>query len=211
MADAKRHFLLATEDWLSVWIGLLIFVLAMGPLVGLDLLGWAVKPEMWTSLLKVLKPVSKNYADLPGVLSLVLTYLAFLVVMGVGAKALGAKMGKFIYGFTVIFCLTFGCVVVGHFAYLAVNAPEDLKKFDIGWSLKLTGEAGLIVSLLAGLFVSNFMPRFAESLVEVTTPAFRSQVARASKLSEGPALTRRMASSGESVAVVAGAPTGSSK
>jgi hypothetical protein len=31
-----------TEDWLSLWIGLGIFMLALGGLVGVDLLGWAV-------------------------------------------------------------------------------------------------------------------------------------------------------------------------
>src|SRR5947208_8976143 len=31
-----------TEDWLSVWIGLAVFVLAFGVLAGLDVLGWVV-------------------------------------------------------------------------------------------------------------------------------------------------------------------------
>ena len=40
----------------------------------------------------------------------------------------------------------------------------------ITWSLKLTGEAGFIVALLAGLAVGNFFPKFAESLKEAIRP-----------------------------------------
>ena len=36
--------------------------------------------------------------------------------------------------------------------------------------LKLTGEAGLIVALLGGLFIGNFFPAFAETLKEATRP-----------------------------------------
>src|SRR5205085_5529173 len=32
-----------SEDWLAVWIGLLVFTLSLGLLFGADLLGWAVK------------------------------------------------------------------------------------------------------------------------------------------------------------------------
>ena len=31
-----------SEDWLSLWIGLLVFVLSLGVLAGADILGWAV-------------------------------------------------------------------------------------------------------------------------------------------------------------------------
>jgi uncharacterized membrane protein YadS len=155
-----------TEDWWSVWIGLFIFLLGLLYLAGVDLLGWVVSPKIWTEFSKSISPVSKNYADMSGVLSLIFTYIAFLIMLSIGAKALGFKMGKFIYGFTVIFVLTYACVLVGHFANIAANSPGDIKKFDLSWSLKLTGESGLIIALLVGLFISNFMPKFAESLKE---------------------------------------------
>ena len=34
-----------SEDWLSVWIGLLVFVLALGMLAGTDILGWVVTTQ----------------------------------------------------------------------------------------------------------------------------------------------------------------------
>jgi hypothetical protein len=34
----------------------------------------------------------------------------------------------------------------------------------------LTGEAGLILALLVGLFIGNFMPKFADSLKEAARP-----------------------------------------
>jgi uncharacterized membrane protein YadS len=80
------------------------------------------------------------------------------------------KLGKFIYGFTVIFWLTYACVLVGSFANIAANAPGDIKKFNLSWSLRLTQEAGLICALLVGLFISNFTPKFAESLREAARP-----------------------------------------
>ena len=35
------------DDWLSVWIGLLIFFSALAWLYGYDLLGWAVSTSVW--------------------------------------------------------------------------------------------------------------------------------------------------------------------
>ena len=160
--------LFKTEDWWAVWIGMFIFIIGLGPMVGWDTLGWAAKPGVWIGLSKSVAPVSKGYASMSGFFSLILTYLSLLVVMGIGARALGAQMGKFVYGFSVIFWLTYICVVIGHNAYIAVNSPADLQKFGIGWSLKLTGEAGLIVALLAGLLISNFFPKFAETLKEAS-------------------------------------------
>jgi uncharacterized membrane protein YadS len=160
--------LFKTEDWWAVWIGMFIFIVGLGPMVGLDTLGWAAKPAVWLSLSKSVAPVSKNYAGMSGLFSLIVTYLVLLVIMGIGAKGLGAKMGQFVYGFTVIFWLTYACVLIGHYAYIAVNSPAAMQTFGIGWSLKLTGEAGLIVALLAGLLISNFLPKFAETLKEAT-------------------------------------------
>ena len=168
MSNQKSQF--NTEDWWSVWIGLFVFVLSLGSFVGLDPLGWVVAPKIWTDLSKSIGAFSKNYAALSGFYSLFLTYIAFLVVLTIGAASLGFRIGKFIYGFTVIFWLTYGCVLVGYYANIAANAPGDIKKFGLTWSLRLTGESGLIVALLVGLFISNFMPKFAESLKEAARP-----------------------------------------
>src|SRR5258706_13164173 len=79
-----------SEDWLSVWIGLLVFVLALGMLAGTDVLGWVVTTGVWTDLSKALNPVSKAYSALGGVGALIATYVALLVVMTAGPPALQA-------------------------------------------------------------------------------------------------------------------------
>ena len=162
--------LLKTEDWWSVWLGLFIFILSLGSLAGLDLLGWAVKPNVWMEFSKSIAPASKAYAGLHPLISIILTYLAVMAVLLVGAKALGYNLKKFIYGFTIIFWLTYICTIIGHYAVIAAQTPAEMKKFGLEWSLKLTGEAGLILALLVGLFIGNFMPKFADSLKEAARP-----------------------------------------
>ena len=55
---------------------------------GVDLLGWGVKTSVWLQPHNVLAPVSKAYAALPGILSLVATYVFLLAVTALGAAAL---------------------------------------------------------------------------------------------------------------------------
>jgi uncharacterized membrane protein YadS len=158
------------EDWLSLWIGLLIFALSLGVLVGADLLGWVVTTRVWTDVSQALAPVSKAYAGLGGVGALVATFVAMLVLMSAGAAALRADVKRFALGFTAIFWLSYLCWIVGSWANFAVNTPGDMQKFGITWSLKLTAEGGFVVALLAGLFVGNFMPGFAEWMKEAVRP-----------------------------------------
>src|ERR1700722_17230921 len=76
------------EDWLSVWIGLGIFALALVYVGGVDLLGWAVSTSVWIDPGQALGTVSKSFAPLGGPGALVLTYVALLAVLSVGAAAL---------------------------------------------------------------------------------------------------------------------------
>jgi uncharacterized membrane protein YadS len=159
-----------SEDWLSLWLGLFIFVLSLGVLAGVDVLGWAVTTSVWTDVSKALAPVSKAYSGLGGVGALVATFVALLVVMTLGAAALKADVKRFAIGFTVVFWLAYLCWIIGSWANFAVNTPADMKKFGITWSLKLTSEGGFIVALLGGLFIGNFMPAFAEWIREAVRP-----------------------------------------
>ena len=59
-----------SEDWLSVCIGLGVFILSLGLLFGADVLGWVVTTAVWTAPAKALAPVSKAYKTMPGLLSL---------------------------------------------------------------------------------------------------------------------------------------------
>src|SRR2546426_5534190 len=44
------------------------------------------------------------------------------------------------------------------------DLPNQQGTFQIPWSLGLTGEAGYVLALVAGLVVGNFFPRAAEFL-----------------------------------------------
>ena len=198
-----------SEDWLSLWLGLFIFVLSLLAFGGPDLLGWGIATKPWTDVSKATSATTKNYLEVKGEItkidgqkvtlkkadgkeetitvkdatglkvgdkyetgisgftSLLLTYLFMLVVMMVGAAALRLNIGKFIVGFTIVFWLSYGCWLIGHYAYIAAT---DAKKAGIPWSLKLTGEAGFIVALIAGLIVGNFFPKLSEYLKDVVRP-----------------------------------------
>ena len=159
-----------SEDWLSLWMGLFIFVLGLGMFIGMDLLGWGVKLNIWTDINKSLSSVSGSLKGMPGFTSLFLTYLFMLFITMIGAVAMGVNAGRFILGFTLIFWISFGCFLLGHYAHFAANTADQLKSFGITWSLKLTGEGGFIVALLAGLIVGNFFPGAAKVMQDATRP-----------------------------------------
>ena len=159
-----------SEDWLSLWMGLFIFVLGLGMFIGMDLLGWGIKLNIWTDLSKSLSSVSGTLKGMPGFTSLFLTYLFMLFLTMIGAVAMGVNAGRFILGFTLIFWISFGCFLLGHYAHFAANTPEQLKSFGLTWSLKLTGEGGFIVALIAGLIVGNFFPGAAKVMQDATRP-----------------------------------------
>src|SRR5512147_2339147 len=117
-----------SEDWLSLWLGLFIFLLSLGVFGGMDILGWGINTSVWMDPAKAMSPVSKTYqtvkgeitkidgqkltlkkadgkeetiaikdstanlkvgdkyekAGLSGIASLILTYLAMLVIMSIG-------------------------------------------------------------------------------------------------------------------------------
>jgi len=158
-----------TEDWLAVSVGLFIFALSLAPLLGKDLLGWAVTTSVWTSLHGLLKPVSKDYAGLPGPVYLAATFVFLGTILGVGAKALGAHVPRFLKGFAAIFFVSYFCWILGSWAHIAAT-PDKLRGFGINWSLNLTSEAGYIVALIAGLLIGNFMPAVAAFLQEAIRP-----------------------------------------
>ncbi len=159
-----------SEDWLSVWIGLLIFVLALAVVAGLDLLGWVVTTSVWTNLAKALAPVSKSYAEIGGVGALLVTYVFMLVVMTAGAATLRADVKRFALGFTVVFWFSYLCWIFGSWANFAVNSPADMQKFGVSWSLRLTAEGGFIIALIVGLAIGNFFPALVEWMKEAVRP-----------------------------------------
>jgi len=166
-----------SEDWLSLIIGLFVFVLALAGIANVDLLGWAVTTSVWTDLTKALGPVSKSYLALGGVGALFATYVALLVVLSATAVALKSDIKKFALAFTAVFWIAYASWVVGSYANFAAVTPADLNKFGISWSLKLTNEGGYIFALIAGLIIANALPRFAETIKEAVRPELYIKIA----------------------------------
>jgi len=166
-----------SEDWLSVWIGLLVFALALASLSGVDLIGWVVTTSVWTDVTKALGPVSKVYAGLGGAGAIVVTYMALLVLLSAGAALLKADVKRFALAFTAVFWIAYASWIVGSYANFAAVTPADLQKFGISWSLRLTNEGGFIFALLAGLIIANFLPRFAEWLKDAIRPELYIKIA----------------------------------
>ncbi|MCW9094242.1 MAG: hypothetical protein OQJ74_00185, partial [Ignavibacteriaceae bacterium] len=135
MLSEKRSFI--SEDWLSLWIGLFVFILSCGLLFGIDILGWGVKTNVWTDISKSITSVSSNYSGLPGLVSLLLTYIFMLIIVGIGLKMMGQNFIESIIPFTIIFLISFLCWLLGHFAYIAATS-DKLNQFNISWSLNLT-------------------------------------------------------------------------
>ncbi len=157
--------LFQSEDLWAVWLALLIVLLAMPTAFGVDLLGWAAKTQVWMTLSEALKPISSSFAAVPGAVSLLLTYLLVTALVGLGAYAMGFRLRSFLVKFTVLFWLSYACWIAGHDAWIA-QTPDKLKDSGIPWSLGLTGEAGYIIALLAGLLIGNFLPGFRDWLKE---------------------------------------------
>jgi uncharacterized membrane protein YadS len=165
------------EDWLSVVIGLLVFVLALASVGGTDLLGWAVTTSVYTDLTQALNPFAKAYGWLGGGGALLATYAALTIVLSAGVAALGADVKKFAVGFTVVFAIAYASWIFGSYAYIAAVTPAEQQKFGLAWSLRLTNEGGFIVALLAGLVIANFFPRLAEWLKEAIRPELYIKIA----------------------------------
>ncbi|MEZ0343233.1 MAG: putative sulfate exporter family transporter [Caldimicrobium sp.] len=106
---------------------------------------------------------------LSGFASLILTYIFLTVVLAIGVYLLGLNVGKFVVGFFFVFWLSYLCWFIGHYAYFAATDP---KKYNIPWSLKLTGEGGYIFALALGLIIGNFFRPFAQFLSEACRPEF---------------------------------------
>src|SRR6478672_10907549 len=166
-----------SEDWLSLIIGLFIFILALAGIANVDLLGWVVTTSVWSDAGKALGTVSKSYASLGGFGALVATYVALLVVLSAAAVALKSDIRKFALAFTAVFWIAYASWIIGNFANFAAVTPGELQKFGISWSLRLTNEGGFIFALLAGLIIANVFPRFAETIKEAVRPELYIKIA----------------------------------
>ena len=177
----KRIWLLAktnlNEDKIALLTGCFIFLLAALNLAHLDVLGWVVSTNMWTSMDKAFSATTGAYkGTISGVVSLLCTYVALTAILSFGIKLLGGNVARFVKSFTVVFFISEICYMFGANAHIAAT-PDAQAKFGIDWSIGLTTEAGFIVALVAGIFISNAFPRIAESLHDACRPELFVKIA----------------------------------
>ena len=158
----------ASEDWVAVGIGLLIFALSSAAIFGVDLLGWSATAKVWLEPAKSIAPVAKG-STAPLWLSLIGAYAFVLTVMCTAAWLLGVNLARFCAAFTVLFVASVICWIVGHYAYIAATS-EKFEKLGITWSLNLTGESSYVIALLVGLIIGNFFTGFAHGLKDAVRP-----------------------------------------
>ena len=103
------------EDWLALIIGLFLFLLSLPGLAGADVFGWAIKTNVWTRVSQVMTPVSRNYPNVRGIASLILSYFLLLGILTIAAKwALRVRISKFVIAFTLVFFVSYLCYAAGH-------------------------------------------------------------------------------------------------
>jgi uncharacterized membrane protein YadS len=164
----QKKAMLQSEDWWAVWLGLFIFALGLGPVYGMDTLGWVTKHNVWIDIAKSFEPASKAYGGLGSFGSAIATWLFLLAITTFGATVMGSKPARFAAGFSLIYWLTFICIVLGNNAYIGAT-PNQLKGFKISWALSL-GEMGLVFAMLVGLYIGNFMPGLTGFLRDAARP-----------------------------------------
>ncbi len=164
----QKKSVLQSEDWWAVWLGGFVFLLGLGPIYGVDMLGWVVKMPVWTDFAKAAEPASKGYATMSGVTSSLLTYFFLLAITTIGVIGMGGNVKKYVIGFTIIFWIVYFSMVFGNNAYIAAP-PAARAKFKLAWSLGL-GEMGLIIAMIIGLIIGNFILPLAKFLEEAAKP-----------------------------------------
>ena len=165
------------EDWWALYLGLLIFFLALPAAWGYDLLGWTNRlASDWLDWTKSVSPLTKTYAWLHPAASMIFTYIFILALLTLAAKAMGWNLKKFIVGFTFIYWATLFLYWIGHYAYISAT-PEKYARLGISWSLSLTGDAGYLFALLVGLIIANFFRGFAAKIREAARPELFVKIA----------------------------------
>ena len=102
------------EDKIALLTGCFIFLLAALNLAHLDVLGWVVSTNMWTSMDKAFSATTGAYkGTISGVVSLLCTYVALTAILSFGIKLLGGNVARFVKSFTVVFFISEICYMFG--------------------------------------------------------------------------------------------------
>ncbi len=176
-----------TEDKAALLLGSAIFLVAMLNFAGVNCLGWIVKAGTWLDPVKMFGATASSTGkalgawaspEATGWICLVLTYAVITALLAVGVKLMNANVVEFAKAFTLVFFVAYLCYGLGNYAYIAVApTPAALAKAKITWSMGLSGEAGYIVALIAGIVVGNFMPGVAEAMRPACRPEMFVKIA----------------------------------
>lgn len=175
--------MLATEDWWSLWLGLAIFAASLLSLAGVDLVGWMARPRPWewTNLTgefasgKLFAPAGAAYSGWHALSSWLATYAIFTALFATGAKFMRLDVRRFVFGFTVLFVVTWLAWVVGNELHLtmvdaAVGGRNRYRDAELSWGLQLGEGAPYLLALGAGLFIGNFWKGLAARVSEAAKP-----------------------------------------
>lgn len=175
--------MLATEDWWSLWLGLAIFAASLLALAGADLVGWMARPRPWewTDLTsefawsKLFSPAGSAYAGWHALASWLATYAIFTALFATGAKFMRLEVGRFVFGFTVLFAVTWLAWVAGNELHLtmvdaAVGGRNRYDEAGLSWGLQLGEGAPYLLALGAGLFIGNVWKGLAARVSEAAKP-----------------------------------------
>lgn len=157
------------EDWWAVWLGLFMFAVGLLTIWNQDLVGWQLKPTVWTDFGKAAGPATKAYAGLGMYGSFLVTYAVWTVLTCTGAFFMGLDVKKFFMGWTILYVLAWVCWIIGHEAHIGA-AINEFPKYKITWGLSLGSDAGFILALFVGLFIGNFVKPLANFVKEACKP-----------------------------------------
>lgn len=144
---APRTGIFSNEDWWSVWIGLLVIVVAWALFASGSSLKWlAVAPAKWTTLAEAGLALAGHW---PNYLAL---FAAFALLFGTALAVLGQSLARFLPSFLILF--------VASLLIFNVSAWTQASRYNL--------EAPLI-ALVLGLLVSNVftLPEWFQSGLRV--------------------------------------------
>jgi uncharacterized membrane protein YadS len=104
------------------------------------------------------------------------TYLVFTALFATGAKFMRLDVRRFVFGFTVLFVVTWAAWIVGNELHLtivdaAVDGRNRYSEAALSWGLQLGEGAPYLLALIAGLAIGNFAKDFAaRRLAEAARP-----------------------------------------
>ncbi len=115
---------LLSEDWLSLCLGLFVFVLSLGLFFGLDLPGCGVKTNVWMNISESISSISKTFEGMPGLVSIPLTSLFMMFMVGAGLKLISVKFQDLLIPFTVNFFISYLCWLPENYGFIAAASDK---------------------------------------------------------------------------------------